>query len=42
MALQTGELRKKKKRVVLSTKLVLTTKSAKALIDAREAAEEAK
>ena len=34
--------KKKKKRVVLSTELVLTTKSAKALIDAREAAEEAK
>jgi len=34
--------KKKKKRVVLSTKSVLTTESAKALIDAREAAEEAK
>ena len=42
MALYIGELRKKKKRVVLSIKLVLTTKLAKALINAREAVEEAK
>ena len=34
--------KKKKKRVVLSTKLVFTTKWAKALINAREATEEAK
>jgi len=34
--------KKKKKRVVLSTKLVLTVKWAKVLIDAREAIEEAK
>ena len=34
--------KKKKKRVVLSTKSVLTTESAKALINAREAIEEAK
>jgi hypothetical protein len=34
--------KKKKKRVVLSTKLVLTTEWAKVLIDAREAVEEAK
>ena len=34
--------KKKKKQVVLSTKLVLTTKSAKALINAKEAIEEAK
>ena len=42
MALYIEELRKKKKRVVLSIKLVLTTKLAKALINAREAIEEAK
>ena len=34
--------KKKKKQVVLSTKSVLTTESAKALINAREAIEEAK
>ena len=34
--------KKKNKRVVLLTKSVLTTESAKALINAREAAEEAK
>ena len=34
--------KKKKKWVVLSTKLVLTTKWAKALLNAREAIEEAK
>ena len=34
--------KKKKKRVVLSTKLVLTTEWAKALLNAREAVEEAK
>ena len=34
--------KKKKKWVVLLTKLVLTTESAKALINAREAIEEAK
>ena len=34
--------KKKKKRVVLSTKLVLTTKQAKSLFNAREAAKEAK
>ena len=34
--------KKKKKRVVLLTESVLTTKSAKALINAREAIEEAK
>ena len=34
--------KKKKKRVVLSTESVLTTEWAKALLDAREAAEEAK
>ena len=34
--------KKKKKRVVLSTESVLTTESAKALINTREAAEEAK
>ena len=34
--------KKKNKRVVLSTESVLTTKSAKALINAREATEEAK
>jgi len=34
--------KKKKKQVVLSTKLVLTTKWAKALFNAREAVEEAK
>ena len=34
--------KKKKKRVVFSTKLVFTTKQAKALINAREAVEEAK
>ena len=34
--------KKKKKRVVLSTESILTTKWAKALINAREAAEEAK
>jgi len=42
MVLQIEELRRKKKRVVLFTKLVLTTKWAKALINAREAVEEAK
>jgi hypothetical protein len=34
--------KKKNKRVVLLTELVLTTKLAKALINAREAVEEAK
>jgi hypothetical protein len=34
--------KKKKKRVVLSTESVLTTEWAKALLDAREAVEEAK
>ena len=34
--------KKKKKRVVLSTKLVLTTELAKALINAKEAANKAK
>jgi hypothetical protein len=41
MALQTGELRKKK-RVILFTKLIFTTESAKVLINTKEAVEEAK